>query len=546
MFKKLKHNIPAVRLNLTALCIFSILLGIYFTAMPKYADDYWFSINLAEWHKSQNVSDITEGGNIFIYGIPFKDIVETWHYHWLNDNVRLCNILVVFFLLFPKWVGSGVMWLAWLYSMFISYKIAGIKKFGSPIVGLSIVLWGLFLPWSSHLGALDYQFNYIGSTAVSLWFLSKMLKQGSSGFSCHGRFDFLKCCGFFLLGLLAGWWHEAFSCSLWGIVIVLIIFYKYYRNLPFVCGIAGLTLGIIILSAAPGTHLRLHGNPMYLTHKIVNVIAYNLPYYAFLFFSFVYAIKHGFQKLFYDRVLMSCIIGGLIPVLMSIVLFAAARVTWFTQILAIVGLMRLFDIAGWEYWIKYKISNAIWIVPLVLLVLVRFIVADIYAFKTRKMMRDAIEKYITNPDKTVFSKVITIHDIPLIAIKLPDVMINDEFVYMTAFFSNRAANHSFNIIPEELRNATSQSGKRIDGDVGLRSLSGKLFISGDSINYQNNGYIDLKMNWGDRDWSVRCYTFKFISEADGKEYAYVNFLNPWFEPHYKCLKSANYPERGNQ
>lgn len=108
---KLKHisYSPSAVWNYIFISVFIILIGGYLIIMPKHADDYWFLMEgLDKWFLKQGLTDANAGGDIIKYGIPWKEIKATWSYHYNFDNARLGNILVPFFLLLPKWVGSGL------------------------------------------------------------------------------------------------------------------------------------------------------------------------------------------------------------------------------------------------------------------------------------------------------------------------------------------------------------------------------------------------------------------------------------------------------
>ncbi len=166
-----------------------VLTGLYmagfmcfFTFMPKCSDDYWYMMFLRPWYAAQGIIDPENGGNIFKAGIPFDAIWETWKNHYDIDNVRLGNLLAPVLLMFPKWLGSGLMGIVWLYVTISAFRVAGIEMRNTLIVGVALVLFYFLLPWRVRMGALDYQLNYIPSSALVLWLflLLRRLRGGSA------------------------------------------------------------------------------------------------------------------------------------------------------------------------------------------------------------------------------------------------------------------------------------------------------------------------------------------------------------------------------
>lgn len=86
--------------------LFAIGMGIFLIGMPKYLDDLWFLCSFGDWFRGNGVDYPTNDINLFSTEFPWKEIQETWRDHYMYDNARLGNIIVVLFLLLPKWIGS--------------------------------------------------------------------------------------------------------------------------------------------------------------------------------------------------------------------------------------------------------------------------------------------------------------------------------------------------------------------------------------------------------------------------------------------------------
>lgn len=532
--------------NYLILAIFIILLGIFFCCMPKYYDDYSFQQTLAPWYMSQGIYDITEGGNILKYGIPWDSVSEMWHGRAMFDNVRLGNILIVLLLMLPKWLVGLISLTAWLISMILSFKLAGIEIKRSALVGLAIILWGIFLPWQSCLAVLDFQFNYVLPTALSLILIYQFRDYLSPPMQIGKKINAVRyptipvAAGYFLLGLIVGWWHEGFSIPIAGSLIFLAAAYKNCRNYKFYCSIFGLAIGIVILVLAPGTTVRLNAYQSTIISKLLNTIAFNLPYYFFITILLLRGRRSGFRQIGQNKLLMFCIVGGLIPILLGFATFVQARVTWFTQILSVIGIMYVFQHWHTAFWKSYNFRNLLLLLPFLMIVLCRFAVADVYVFKARKVFSQAVNQYIKNPDKTVFADVKTGRDFPMITGNLPDILFPVTMVEVAHFLEHKTGTLNFTVIPDELKDINRNSGI-IVSPRGVRLYRGRLFIPAELIDLKNYKIIDVKVDYGLGIRSVRTYPYHFTSDADGKEYIYLNMIEPWLDSHISEIKSVELP-----
>lgn len=534
--------------NFWLLLLFTAAIGVFLIGMPKYTDDYWFLRNLSEWYYSQGIADATEGGNIFKAGMPWREVFQTQYELWKYDNVRLGNQLVVFFLLLPKWVGSGISLLAWIYTMFISFRMARVDIKCSALVFLAVIMWGVFVAWSNQMGSMVFQYNYVLATAVSLWLISllnfwKPDNRESSRSRHSAVFSrFAAGAGCFIVGIIAGWWHEAFSISVFAGLCFLCLLFKECRNYKTFCAMAGLLIGIAILVEAPGTEIRAGGFNLDFKSKIPYIVAYNLSYYIFLAVVLFVGYKHGWKRLLSDKLVLFCLINGLIPICISSIIYAEARVTWWSQIIAVIGMMRVLEDYRPRYWNSYSKGNLIWLIPLGMLTFIHLIVADVYVFKIRDYMHKGIMAFSENPEKTVFEDVVTCDDFPLISGRMPDVVMSAQLGWFANFLRPWSGKLNFNIIPSELRNATAGAGRQLKGDIGARELGGRVFMAAEGKDYLNCQFTWFDVDFGNGPVAVQAAVFRFYSEADGKEYIYINLLSPWFARHFKTIQAIEKKE----
>lgn len=526
--------------NFWLILLFGAAIGVFLIGMPKYMDDGWYAINLADWFYKQNVPDITEGGNIFKYGIPWEGIIKTWHEHWLEDNIRLGNLLVVFFLLLPKWVGSGIALIVWMYAMIVSYKLARIDVLTSPIVLLGLIMWGIFMPWSNYMGVLDFQFNYLLGTGVALCFIYHILRQSGEGKS-NLKNGSLETVGLFVLGILTGMWHEGFSIPILIGFLVLLLSRQMVWNPRVLWGLGGLLIGILILFCTPGTYVRLTESmdPAVSHHKFkeLRVVINNLSYYIFLLICLIVGVRKDLKSIRKDRIIIFIIVNGCVPILMSVILYAEGRVTWWTQIVSIIGIMYILNKYSDIYWKKYELKNVIWLGPLALLMFAHLIISDYYVIKMSNSLRYSIKQFVNNPDASVFTEVITVKDQPLICFKMPDVLFYGGQIYRINDVLKEWTDNKLKMIPEELRNTTSDSGEKIDGPLNARMYNGRIFMKEEDADFPEFVEILFETDFGKGTKNVYGYSFSFKSEKDGRQYRYIHLMSSWHLQHFGKLKA---------
>lgn len=517
--------------NFWLILLFGAAIGVFLIGMPKYVDDLSFLEFIIGWFREQNVSFPDEGGNIFKYGIPWSDIAHSWAEHWRYDNLRLGNILVFFFLLLPKWIGAGLCTLTWYYCMVSSLKLAKIDIRQSALVIVALVLWIFFLPWGNKMGSLVYQFNYVLGTGVALWFLNSLQHDGSKPI-------------LFISGFLTGAWQEAFSIPILTALAVLMIYDSKFRKGKFYYAMTGLLLGLLAIVVSQGTYLRITGyvhlEGEVLRSKVVYLIAYNLLYYIFLFIlAYTAKIKKD-RNIWLQPEILFCVISGLIPIFILMAVYAEPRVTWWTQIISIIGIVYVLNRYYKDYWERYRLSNLLWLMPVGIFAFAHIAVSDIFALKMRKTFSESVKQYLKHPDVPVFTEIYMVKDLPLVCLKMPDVLfyggVHD---FMPDILSNWTGKNNFRMIPKELHDVTVDSGKLLEGD-GFREYQKRLVIDAEKMELADRMNLKFQADYGQGYREVAGHAFSFISEADGRKYYYVHLMSPWYLQHFGKIKGLKF------
>lgn len=519
--------------------LFAIAIGIYLIVPPKNVIDLKFLSIISNWYFSREIFDIDSGYGFFKYGLPVDLIPQMWEKLSETENFRLANFILVIILLLPKWLGSGISLLIWFYCMMSSFKLAGVEIKKSPLVPAAIILWGIFIPWDDHMGALAFQLNYIWCTGIAL-FLISFLNIGKK--TENKNHNFLWMTGFFILSFCTGWSHEGFSLSIIAGLVVLFLLSPDYRKKKYIVALSGLILGSTLIFLAGGTLRRISNEGNFTTAdfliRIRIVLEINIPYILFLASVSFFSLFRKKISIFKDPLIIFCLVNGIIPIVLSVLTQQSARTTWWTQIVAIIGLMHILIISGPSYWRTYKFYNMIWLLPSCFGLLLYWTICDINTCINRGIYNKSIESYTANPGKSIFGKIRTNKDYPIEFYNLPAGMIMNtfEFLSISEFYSPVSQGAKFAIIPAELQYVSEETGEAIDGISGARIYHGYVYIPASSSDLPDISPLKLEVDFGKGYVPVSGYLSTFTSDKDHKSYRYITINSNWFIKNFRTPK----------
>ena len=511
--------------NFGLITVFAFGFAIFLIGMPKYVDDIRFMEFIYPWMVEHGIANFNEGINIFREGFPWEEISKTWITNWYGDNIRLGNLLVVFFLLLPKWVGGMLSSGVWLWCMKASYRLAGIDLRRSSLVALGLVLWVVFMPWENWLDTLVFQFNYILPTGIILWYILKVRKR----------------IWLLVMGLVIGWWNEAFSIPLLASLISIALLYKSERKSSVLFAFLGISLGIIIIAVAPGTVERFNIQVSFSHNTLIEkgwgLLSFNISFYLFTILQLLQGVRKGFPTIWQDRLSVFLWLNGLYNILLSLATYVAPRVTWWAQIVSIIGILYLLHKNAPEYWNSYKWKNIWYVIPITAAALIHLIFVDITVCRINRSFNKAIDNYLANPGKSVFSEVYTLGDYPMLSFNRPVVGFYgpDTSKDISDLIAVKG-DQPFIIIPKELQYASVKTGDSLAGSPGVRIQNGRVYIDSDSIKLGNRERVILEVDYGKGYVWTRGYAYKFKSEGDGRYYHYIHVESPWYVQHFKKIR----------
>lgn len=521
-----------------------VLTGLYmagfmcfFTFMPKCSDDYWYMMFLRPWYAAQGIIDPENGGNIFKAGIPFDAIWETWKSHYGNDNIRLGNLLAPVLLMFPKWFGSGLMAIVWLFTTICVLRVAGIEMRNTLVVGLGLVLLYFCLPWEVRMGSLDYQLNYIPASALVLW-LFLLLRRSRGGRRGLGKV--------LALAVLAGFWHEGMAfVAFWGLVALMAVDRR-YRNLPTIAAAATLVLCIVLFISIPGMQARMTWaikiqKVFAELGAIVGVAQVSKSFLILQLLTLILTLSRKRGTIWGDSwfvMLETCSLAGF-GLMMSV--SGTADVSWPCSFSSIVCLLYLVNKVIPRGRRVYKIAGILLVVPALCVMYTTMGFSAKVEFGMRTEMKALVRHAYENaPDmeSPYFGERHTAQQFPLICFTMPEEAFAVHCTrYIYDYFTGVRTENNISLIPECLRQINSESGNAVAGGSPVRMLGGELYVPAESV-----GQLDLSQGmWMPIDYGkgyvpARVEITPFVSEGNGQSYYFINPATTWYVSHFKRIR----------
>lgn len=525
--------------NFLWLMLFFIGLGVLFIVMPKYTDDYWYMVHLRPWFESQGLTSPAEGGNIFKAGIPWDGIWTTWVERYYTDNIRLGNLIVPFFLMLPKWIGSGLMTLCWIYTVFASFRLAGIDWTKSRQVPLCVFLWTFCMPWGEDMGCLDYQFNYLLSTFMGMLLLLRLVREESSVGITVGI------C-YLLFGFVVGMSHEGVSVPLASGLLAMLLFFRSYRRINIIMSVIGLLIGISFLLTIPGMRLRLaYAVELKPISGYGFMVSMNIL--TFLIFISLYIsgiLQRGIKASLRnpDKILVFAAVSSFVSCTIWLSTDTGARSGIWMELMSIVGIIRILHqrhkIKTSRHSTGMKVLSAL----LLSAAYLHLAYVDVYVVRFRMSFDKMASWFITDGENSFFGDYKSLGTRPAICGYLPPYGF---YLFNTRYFNQYYGIDIKNrrkyavIVPEELRMVSDNSGVEVEGDSGVRELSGNYFVKDVRKGHLESDLeilMPVSFDYGSGYSSGYCWGMPFRSEKDGEWYLWLIPYRGWYVSHFMDLK----------
>lgn len=497
-------------------------IGFFLIVSPKQMDDYWYANPFKEWLGNNGFNDIECGWDILKSGYPLKGCINVWKLHIIIDCGRLSNLALLCFLFLPKWVGSAVASGCWLMCMYYSLRLARVSLSRSPwLIAVAIFCWSFLIDWSHSMGALSFQYNYIIPSGLMLWYIRWInVTRRKAGIG--------NCILVLIVGLIIGAWHEGFSVpvTVGGLAVVLL--YRQYRSSIIYVALCAFMFAQIYLFLCPGFAFRMASQAHILSGSftdILGVLISHLLYFITACWIILRIIKRGFRQI--PPVLMFALVSGGVSFMLLVFSGGYRRIAWWADIISIVALLELLRTTSFIRQYKYVVIKGLIVLVLGGLSIVRWVYVDYYVVQTKRAYTEVVRMLKSGASRQIFADFVPITKLPLICLWAPDnyLFIDNWGVRLIADFYLDVDPWKLCIIPETLRNVTSDSGYELPGETGLRMSDGIIFCNASMIKDSSDepkGIVkaDIMMSSGFKGESKLMIT-KFVSDADGEEYFYL-------------------------
>ncbi len=544
--------------NTLLLIIFLVGVGFYFLGTPRTGDDYAFLEFFKPWLDSQpelineqGIVMVDKGGNMFKYGFPVDEYVETLKYSFNNDNFRLSNIIAIFFLIIPRWIGTLITLLLIILIVRESFRMADLDPDSSPLMPIYLGLFTILIWTGDALNQLDFQVNYIWGVFVAVMLL-RCLRSQKRGIASS-----------IILGVVMGWWHEGLALPILVGLVAMCIVFRECRQKKYYAAIEALAIAMGFQVMSPGTYHRMNNGLVSSSYvfdiEIIKVeIRETALFWLTLLLSLIVAMRVGWRRVFTDRLIIFLLVSSTVSlaILCRSSMFCRAGFWMFYAVGVVI--IRLLAIILPDFSRSYNWKNIAVGIPLLLLVYTHWGYVAYYSVKLNKIVNEQLALWLQHPGETRFADVLPLQEMPLMCGYLPTA----KYTYLPYFDwikryyapdikekygkSVTGYDEMMSLIPERLRDVTADSGRAMPGGSPVREYKGLLYMPETefvtSILKRDNlsrGWLVLNVDYGKGYVTRQVIAYSFISEADGKRYCYLEPIVIWYVAHFKRIKGIS-------
>lgn len=531
---RISDEIKIRRFNVLASALFAIGLGVWLSGMPAYLDDWWYMQPLRGWYESQGIVCPAGGGDPVRYGMPLEEIVISWSQHFHETNTRIGNMLLPVFLMFPKWLGSAVSWLAILYGFGTVLRLAGIGWRRSLLLPVGLALWMFMLPWRDHMGSLAFQFGYLLPTAFVMATASGVWKRKGGVWNI-----FLT----FLTALLAGWGHEGIAGPAFCGLAALPLFYRGFRNRTVYWALGGMLCGLIVLASSPGMWGRVAqsgGQERFTVAWVASVGLICLPYIMAALVWLLLIAGHRRKALLQGSFLTFMMTGGMVSCLLVCVSDTTPRAGWWACFSAVGALLAMLRICGGRRWERFTVPSVTVAALCAVVVTVHLASVDMMTVRIRRAFDAGLAGWLDADmsEPAVFGDVPAAEEMPLSSLLLPDDVFFTRGLRTVGLYygydpeTRVETRVPFGIVPRKLR------GVAAGADTAVRREGDWFYIAADALGgVTAEGYADMEVDYGSGFVPKQVHAVMFESEADGRRYYWLVPVEGWYTSRFRRVRA---------
>lgn len=399
------------------------------------------------------------------------------------------------------------LWVVFFYGLKLLDKEASLA---AACIWASCVI--LFAPWIDKMYIFDFQVAYLWGTAFTILFCYVLLKTRKNVI-------------LIVLGIILGCWQECFGFPIFISIIILWIFCPKHRNLRTLVSELTIFIGLVWLYISPGgQEYRSHGHPMY--SRIILLIPFAIP----SFLALAWFLIRVFRRKCYSAITVILVSSSFTSALLMIYAGFGPRVGWWA---VIAGFLSIFNI-GYNSSVFRKIIPIIkHVIAASLLVFtsIHLVFVAYYSYLQGEEYYKILQRFLSNPQKTVFAKMYLREQIPLICFQKPffgifshERVAND----ITQFYA--PGKDKLKVVPEELEFFKSKDAEIVTGSANMFRYKG--YLVGPVISPERT-IINVTIWYGDYKTKREMYHVPFID--------YDGIYRAWYMP--RSLSISDLRER---
>ena len=296
------------------------------------------------------------------------------------------------------------------------------------------------------------------------------------------------------------------------------------------------------LLSAPGFLIRLNdvSGAMPLNIDKATVVLCTHPSFLIMLIMAVVLISGKRTDILRNKLVILLMVSAICSVCIHLNSTRSPRSGWWGEFCSILLVVYFLDRLLSPVWKRCRNGKALWyVVPISVLIVIHMVVVDYYSVRIGRTFDGAVDAYRKDRCRTVYADFITEYDAPLISMLAPDFTLfsslyNIHFVNM--YFGTVGDECEFRVIPSEFRELTAESGEPVDGDMGVRRIGNHLFAP---VDFLSNREITATADFGFGPRRVRIFCYPFVSDKDGRRYAYLYLWRSVTDMRAGELRSIN-------
>ncbi len=479
----------------------AVLVGIGFWMFPMISDDLHFQIPFRKY---------IEGREVFDWDVVWNYIVEVYH----TNNIRIPNVITPFLIyaknikMLPAVISTIALW-------YVSYKglmLAGVDKAKGLRLWFCVAIFfaGILFcfPWIDQMYLFTFQMNYLWPTAISLFMIDLLVNNRGGAVVA------------FLLGLVLGFWHEAFAGPMLVAILGLSLLFPMYRNFKVLLCVIGLASGLLWFMFAPA--MGGHSWP-YFQGRLYVVLPYLLPWMIYVAVNAI-LLRRDKDMVFSPRNVMFILLSSASMGVLVVYSTVGARIGSIGVVVSIIGVVHLLNKAQWG--LGGVVGRGV-IILLLIFEVVHVIVVDVMCWRLGNQTEIALQRYRESPTQSVFAPMDLREDAPWLCFQKP----------YYDWFAHRCTSKSFEglygigiyplmVVPETIAEYKPCDAEPVPGSAGVTYYKGHVVGSALTDYFAN---VDFAADYGQGVKTRRFYVVSFRSEADGKMYAWYHPENTWMD-----------------